>query len=190
MSEFNPGAPGALIHRKATAFGVTSIAIYSPGEDYRYYLRREWEPRKRRVNFLMLNPSTATEHKNDPTLTRCQYLAGFWGYGGFSVTNLFAYRSTDPRGLRPIADPVGEANDAYIVGEVAHSDTALTICAWGVHGKLSGRDQAVLDMLANGDPENHLGCKLHYLKRNRRDGTPAHPLMLGYGLEPKQWRTV
>jgi len=34
-----------------------------------------------------LNPSTADENENDPTITRCINFAKSWGYGGVCVTN-------------------------------------------------------------------------------------------------------
>ena len=55
----------------------------------------------------MLNPSTADETSNDPTVGRCQRRAVQMGYGGLYVGNIFAWRSTDPKGLLDTDDPVG-----------------------------------------------------------------------------------
>ena len=62
----------------------------------------------------MLNPSTATEVQNDPTVERCERRARALGFGAFRVTNIFAFRATDPKVMRAEADPVGPANDAAI----------------------------------------------------------------------------
>ena len=73
-----------------------SGARFSAGRRYRYTLWRVWEPALGCCNFLMLNPSTADESTNDPTIERCQRRAQRWGYGGLVVTNLFALCTSDP----------------------------------------------------------------------------------------------
>ncbi|MEY3307813.1 MAG: hypothetical protein RLZZ413_1851, partial [Pseudomonadota bacterium] len=40
--------------------------------------------------------STATEFQNDPTVERCERRARALGFGAFRVTNIFAFRATDP----------------------------------------------------------------------------------------------
>jgi hypothetical protein len=123
----------------------------------------------------MLNPSTADETADDPTVARCTRRARLWGYGGLIVTNLFAYRATDPAGLRSAPDPVGPEGDTAIVA--AARDAALVVCAWGNHGAYRGRATAVLALL------DGLGVSPHHLALTRR-GEPAHPLYLRYGLAP------
>lgn len=62
---------------------VDSQATYSECGQYRYFLRRDyWHAPEAHetVNFLMMNPSTATEEFNDPTLARCEDYALRWGY--------------------------------------------------------------------------------------------------------------
>ena len=46
---------------------AASSAIFSDCERYRYVLTREWDPSGKRVLFVMLNPSTADEIKNELT---------------------------------------------------------------------------------------------------------------------------
>ena len=72
-----------------------STAVYSNCESYRYSLTRSWNNSEKKVLFVMLNPSTATEIQNDPTVERCERRAKTLGYGAFKVCNIFAYRSTD-----------------------------------------------------------------------------------------------
>ncbi len=61
---------------------------------YRYSLTRSWNSAKGYVLFIGLNPSTADETIDDPTLRRCMNYAKDWGYGGLIMVNLFAYMST------------------------------------------------------------------------------------------------
>ena len=63
--------------------------------------------------FIMLNPSTADEHLNDPTVRRCMDFASRWGYGTLFVTNLSPLRATDPTELKaagPEPEDVAEEN--------------------------------------------------------------------------------
>lgn len=72
--------------------GLRSGAIFSDCERYRYRLWREWEPALPTLAFLLLNPSTADERVNDPTIERCQRRAVTWGYGRLEIVNLFPLR--------------------------------------------------------------------------------------------------
>lgn len=155
-----------------------SVAVYSPCESYRYLLTRVWDAAGEKVLFVMLNPSTATEIQNDPTVERCERRARALGFGAFRVTNIFAYRATDPKVMRAQADPVGPQNDAAILESAAWADRI--ICAWGSHGAHLGRGAAVETMLrATGRPLHHLGLN--------QDGQPKHPLYIGYAVQPMLW---
>ena len=115
--------------------------------------------------FIGLNPSTADEEVDDPTIRRCFNYAKNWGYGGFKMANLFAYRTTLPSNLKKVKYPVGSENDKYIVTLSKKAD--ITIASWGNNGNLYSRDKQVLSLLPN------LMC----LKVNK-SGQPAHPLYL------------
>ena len=58
---------------------------------------------------LLLNPSTLDESSNDPAVRRCVNNAALWGYGAMETGNLFALRSTGPRGARQRPLPSGHA---------------------------------------------------------------------------------
>lgn len=72
---------------------------------YRYRLWRCWQPTLGSVLWIMLNPSTATEAEDDPTIRRCVSFADTWGFGGIDVVNLFAYRATSPLVMMSAKDP-------------------------------------------------------------------------------------
>jgi len=147
-------------------------ADFSPDRVYRYTLRIIWIARKEYVNFCCLNPSTADENNNDPTVRRCIGFAESWGYGGMVMTNLFAYRATDPGVMKLADNPVGPDNNHWI--EKESSGAGLTIAAWGTHGKYMGRDLHVLRTLLT---------RPHYLSLNQNT-TPQHPLYLKKTLTP------
>ena len=167
-----------MIIRTHTKGDAPSTAIYSDCESYRYALTRIWDPSGRKVLFVMLNPSTATEVQNDPTVERCERRARTLGYGSFRVCNIFAFRATDPRVMRAQADPVGPANDAAILEGATWADSV--VCAWGTHGAHLGRGPAVANLLsACGKPLLHLGLS--------KAGHPKHPLYIGYDKQPEPW---
>lgn len=158
--------------------GGLGDAIFSPDGRYRYLLSRVWGNGDW-CNFIMLNPSTATDTEDDPTVTRCRVRAKRWGFGGMYVTNLFALRSTDPRALRVAVDPVGldMDNDCYL--HMAAQASTMVICAWGGHGALHGRWVEVLALLR--------GMNLYSLGGPGKTGQPRHPLYLSYSVQPRLW---
>ena len=122
----------------------------------------------------MLNPSTADESTDDPTIRRCIGFARVWGYGGLEVVNLFALRTTDPRELRLSRDPIGGLNDAYLVDAMTRS--AATVIAWGAHGVFRSRAAAALGLLSPRARLLALGWT--------NSGEPRHPLYLRRDVRP------
>ena len=169
---------GAVIERCHEADGSHSRALYSDCETYRYLLTRDWG-QGRRLLYILLNPSTATEEMNDPTVERCERRARALGYAGFSVANLFAYRSADPRALRQVVDPVGPENDVVLAN--AAQTAGQVVCGWGTHGAFLGRGVAVAAELRRYQSNlMHLGLTA--------TGHPRHPLYVGYATQPGIWR--
>ena len=167
-----------LLARKHEESGVSSKALYSVCERYRFSLQRVWAKEQSRVLFVMLNPSTATELKNDPTVERCERRARQMNCGSFRVCNLFAWRATRPKSLLLVDDPVGVANDDIIIESARWAD--LVICAWGANGAYQDRGRRVEAMLR--DTAGSL-CHLGLTK----DGHPRHPLYLAYTALPVPW---
>jgi len=142
---------------------VTGGATFSRDRRYRYRLWRRWDRARPVVAFVMLNPSTADARRDDPTIRRCIGFARRWGYGGIEVVNLFAYRSTDPRLLRRLRDPVGRDNHRHI--RRALRKAALVIVGWGawtVRSPLEDLGRArCLGLTSGGQPRHPL-----YLRRD------------------------
>jgi len=167
-----------MIVRQHVKGDAPSVAVYSDCEFYRYALTRVWDEAGRRALFVMLNPSTATEVQNDPTVERCERRARALGFGAFRVCNIFAWRATDPRVMRAQPDPVGPGNDAAIAEGCAWADAV--VCAWGTHGAHLGRGPAVETLIrATGAMPMHLGLS--------KAGHPKHPLYVPYRQVPQLW---
>jgi hypothetical protein len=152
--------------------------MFSTDRVHRYLLTRTWDASLPTVNFLMLNPSTADAFQLDPTNRRCVGFAQAWGYGSMVTTNIFAFRSTDPAGLRTAIDAVGPANDDAIVEAAVAAD--LVIAAWGTHGELQGRSDAVRELLRKAE------VSLHVLRLTKA-GHPGHPLYVAGDTVPTLW---
>lgn len=153
-------------------------ADFSECGRYRFRLTRRFKDGIGVVNFIMLNPSTATADIDDPTIRRCMAFARAWRASELVVTNIFALRATDPRELRRVADPVGPENDEWILGVAQAADRV--ICAWGNHGRLGGRGTSVAAMLRTA------GVELHALRITKL-GQPQHPLYLPAALRCTGW---
>jgi hypothetical protein len=145
---------------------------------YRYRLWRDgWdEEDDRACLFVMCNPSTANAVDDDATIRRCVGFCSRWGYGRLFVVNLFAFRSTDPRGLLTAADPVGPDNDVWIAAELKAA--SRVVLAWGSPSQpalrrlIAARVRQIMSFADFPPNTGRLGsCK---------DGSPRHPVRLPY----------
>ena len=163
------------LHQKGDS---QSTAVYSDCLSYRYSLTRIWDISSQKVHFIMLSPSTATELRNDPTVERCERRARALEFGAFCVTNIFAWRDTDPKIMRSTDDPVGPCNDQVIERACIWAD--ITIAAWGTHGEHLNRGNTVKNMLLKiKKPIYHLGLS--------KAGHPKHPLYISYRKQLEKW---
>jgi hypothetical protein len=121
--------------------------------------------------FVGLNPSTADENTDDPTLTRCINYAKSWGFGGVCMANLFAYRATEPKDMKAAKNPIGYDNNEWL--KKLSKEAGLVVAAWGNDGSYQGRSEQVKQLLPN----------IHCLKINK-SGEPAHPLYQKSNLKP------
>lgn len=81
------------------------------------------------------------------------------------MTNIFAFRATDPREMKAQEEPVGPDNDKWLLS--VYKDAGLVVAAWGTHGSFLERDKQVLKLLG----------QIRCLGVNQ-DGSPKHPLYL------------
>jgi hypothetical protein len=155
-----------------------SHAVFSDCRLYRYRLERRWGEGILGA-FLMLNPSTADEFQDDPTIRRCIGFAKREGWGGLVILNLFAFRATDPKDMERAADPIGAENDQHLNAASFRVNGPL-VAAWGAHRSAVDRARYVTAFLRW--PMLCLGTTA--------DGSPRHPLYVSADtpLVPFNWR--
>jgi hypothetical protein len=140
-------------------------ANISIDKKYRYSLYRIWNDELPKVAFICLNPSIADDKIDDPTINRCIEFAKSWGYGGFYMLNLFAFRATNPSELTKVNDPIGMDNQNVILETITKVDKV--ICAWGNEGILLNQNKKILSIIEN-----------PYCIKINSSGEPSHPLFL------------
>jgi hypothetical protein len=118
----------------------------------------------------MLNPSTADDREDDPTIRRCSAFSLRAGASGLSVVNLYALRCTDPGRLRRHRDPVGPENDLWIAASLAAAAAGgwLVACAWGARAEVARATAVLTAIRGAGIAPLALGVT--------RSGQPRHPL--------------
>jgi hypothetical protein len=147
-------------------------ASFSPDKKYRYLLARRWDHAPV-LPFVMLNPSSANEDEDDPTVRRCIGFAKREGAGGIMVANLMAFVATDPADLVKAKDAPGPMNIKFLteVGEYARDYRMPVVCAWGAHAEADGYDTGAVAILKKA------GANLVCFGVTK-GGYPKHPLYL------------
>jgi len=148
---------------------------------YRTLLWRSLDLDSPPLVFAMLNPSTADDQANDPTITRCLGFARREQAGGIVVVNLSPWRATDPQDL----EHARKRGEDVVRGEKNRAAWALAcslgpvVPAWGA-GMRSWMAGLALELVAvartaatRGQPPPR--C-LGWTKG--RNPQPRHPLML------------
>jgi hypothetical protein len=141
-------------------------AILDASRAYRYRLERRVGDSPRTCLFVMLNPSTADETQDDPTIRRCIAFAKREGCGRLVVCNLYALRATNPRELRSAPDPRGPDNGRHIAQAAVEAD--LAILAWGGNHLKDAEPHRIKALVSDAVPT--------YVLRWTKGGDPGHPL--------------
>jgi hypothetical protein len=164
-------------------FVVEGGAEFSPCRTWRYRLWRRWDTGPVLL-VVGLNPSTADETRNDPTIRRCIGYAHRWGFGALEMLNLFSFRATEPRDLVRAEDPIGPETGRVIAescGRVGASSDGAVLAAWGAHArhpKLADWTTVARTRLEDLLPEG-VAC-LGFTN----EGEPRHPLYLRLDAHP------
>lgn len=175
-------------------------ALFDDSCTYRYALHRAIGLPKmgptvdNSMVLVMLNPSTANETVNDPTIRKCCALAQSHHKDHLIVFNLFAYRSTNPKQLTQVLDPIGLENHTTISAILrallrgSNDKRVPLIAAWGSgnwdnkhHNLLRGID-GLTEHLRNVNLEWDWYCF-----RRSKNGQPYHPLYLPNNAQLERW---
>lgn len=151
---------------------TSSGAKFSENNEYRYVLWRNFDDKSKLCTFIGLNPSTADETVDDPTIRRCINFAANFNCGKMAMINLFAYRSTSPEIMKSYHSPIGPKNDEWIL-KVA-SQSQIIVACWGNHGVFLEQDKHILQLLES--------YNIFCLDKNK-SGTPKHPLYVKGGIK-------
>ena len=163
-------------------------AMFSRCRLYRAQLWRLWDPGLPFAQFVCLNPSTATETEDDPTVRRVMGYAEAWGFGGVCMTNLFAFRATDPEVMKAHPSPVDPEDDPgwnqRMIERVAEA-ARVVVLAFGNHGRHLDRAESFARSLRHvRRPYGDGTLRVTALQVNG-DGSPGHPLYLKADLTPQ-----
>ena len=96
------------------------------------------------------------------------------GAAGVITINLFALCAPKPDALKRAADPIGPVNDLVI--NYFADRAAITVAAWGSHGKINQRSTTVQPLLRSA-----------VCLGKTSSGEPRHPLYVRGDVEPEPW---
>lgn len=155
--------------------GIERTADISKCKLYRYSLTRLWDEKLPMIMFVGLNPSRADAVKDDRTITRLINFSKSWGYGGFYMLNLFAYRTPYTKQLFKYPYPVDSRNSVKTNLELSYYGQIASriVFCWGTKGGFECRDVWAIKQFPNA-----------YCFRQTRDGHPEHPLYLPAETKP------
>jgi len=148
-------------------------AVFSDDRKHRYVLMRIWNTELPMIMFIGLNPSTASENQDDPTIRRVIKFAKDWGFGGVYMCNLYSYVTSKPKELIIESDSV---NNNFFLKFYGNKSQEI-LCAWGAFKEAKERANEVLKMMHNTTA----------LQINK-DGSPKHPLYVKADVERVEYK--
>ncbi|KKK60749.1 hypothetical protein LCGC14_3021250 [marine sediment metagenome] len=149
--------------------GISGALFSDENRRFRYALWRIWQPDGDKLLFIGLNPSTANDVKDDPTIRRLIRFAKSWGFGGLFAGNLFSLVTADPAVLwfSSSKEEVNGPNDIALKQMSGLSRKVMV--GWGNQGIYAGtRPEEVLALI---------GQPVFCIKRTK-EGQPFHPLYM------------
>lgn len=155
--------------------GLPNGAKFSPNNKRRYCLWRIWDDTLPYIAFIGLNPSTANQNDDDPTIRRVKRFAFDWGYGGVYMLNCFSQVTPYPSALK--AESNDKENDRWI-REIGDSCEKI-VFAWGNFTVVNhfGRDVELSAMFPDA-----------VALRLNSNGSPAHPLYIPANVTPIKYK--
>lgn len=155
-----------------SAFPKAMGATFSPDRKRRFALWRVWNREAGLMLWVMCNPSTAGEARDDPTIRRIADFTKRAKYGGFVVANLITQVTAHPIYLRAEPEPP-EADQAL---RDAIAACGLRVAAWGVPSVRTPEVWALFQEREKFAVE--LCGEMLCLGTTRSGGHPRHPVRL------------
>lgn len=150
---------------------------------YRYRLWRRTHKGTGTILWVMLNPSTADDLADDPTIRKVMGFSSRWGFDHVRVVNLCALRATNPAELDDTTiDVVGPKNFDVIRSEIAKA--SKVVVAWGANAETR---KAAKDAAARMDAMSFVAKVEMFALGFTKRGSPRHPLMLSYDTPLENW---
>ena len=147
---------------------------------YRYILSRKITKQSDSTLLVcMLNPSTADDEVDDPTIASVCRLARKNGFSRILVLNLFALRATKPQDMWTHEAPIGPDNwDTWrkVLGELDPTKDIVAL-AWGRSQKGSHKKRFTEALIQASHQLKKWDGKIMTWVMNA-DGSPRHPLYI------------
>lgn len=149
-------------------------ATFDVSHKFRYKLWRIWDSERPKITFIGLNPSTADQDTNDPTMRRLINFCSRNNYGGLYMTNLFSVIATDSKELKQLTNPVDypeikNTKTIYTIQDCAKLSDKVVFC-WGrskYHPSMINHCLKIIETFPDA-----------YCFGFNSDGSPKHPLYL------------
>lgn len=143
------------------------------------------------MTFVMLNPSTADDVEDDPTIRRCISFAEREQCSRLLVVNLFAFRSTHPAALplryRGMGDNPSPEEVYAWRGALGGDRSRLIVVGWGAQTGAVGR--LVGQRLPRFLEEVRDSRSVLHALGVTQDGSPRHPLYLRADAPLRVWES-
>jgi hypothetical protein len=162
---------------------MKKAAEISPCKLYRWTLSREWSDAPKAC-WVMCNPSWADHEDDDPTIRRVIHFTKEWGFGGFTVVNLYPFRSPSPTECRAWAAWEGrgpdwsardalQRNEALVAG--LSKQAGIVVAAWGAVAWDGDHVERIVECITSGaEPFPDIYCL-----GVTASGAPKHPMARG-----------
>jgi len=150
-----------------TATNYYSGAVFNVEKDCRFLLWRRWKSQAKMITFIGLNPSTANENTNDPTIKRVIDFAKRWGYGGVYMINLYPLVTSKPKQLFGSSMRTDDISLNHSHSKRVIDKSEYVVFAWGAFKLPDDRNEQLINMFP-------LGRCLGW----NNNGSPKHPLFV------------
>ena len=140
---------------------ISRKAKFSNDKKERFLLSRQWDESKRKILYIMFNPSIADDKKDDTTIRRLINFTLKFNYGGFFVGNIFSLITPYPNQINTL-NGSSKKNVRELKKLINQVDKV--VYAWG---NLTEEPKFLKDLI----------LKPRCFGKNM-NGTPKHPLYL------------